>query len=74
MPRVDAPHSPADLRDRLRALEAERAAAGLEGLIGNGAYGDDLRAEIAVCRAAFVGAAVTEIASLRAGLGAPLTG
>jgi hypothetical protein len=74
MPSLDHPQSPAELQDRLRALEAERAAAALEGLIDDGPYAEDLLGEIAVCRAAFVGAAVTEIATLRGELDGPLTG
>lgn len=64
----------AELRQHLTALNAERAAAGLEGLAGNREYMDDLLDEIGAERAAYVGAAVTEIASLRAALSGPLHG
>src|SRR4051794_39676271 len=63
-----------ELRDHLFTLNAERASAALHGLDGNGRYLADLQTEIDATRHAFVGAAVTEIASLRAQLGAPLLG
>ena len=74
MTHVDQITSTGDLATHLRELEAERALAGLMGLDGNALYMDDLRDEIVTCRAAFVGAAVTEIAILRADLSAPLRG
>jgi hypothetical protein len=64
----------ADLKDYLLQLQAERALASLEGLDGNAAYVSDLDADVAAARNAFVGAAVTEIAILRAELSAPLVG
>lgn len=64
----------ADLARHLRELECERALARETALASVGAYMRDLTSEIAETRAAFVGAAVTEIASLRAALGAPLQG
>jgi hypothetical protein len=67
-------HSPAALREQLSLLERERAAAALNGLAGNGLYMADLHDELEAVRSAYVGAAVTEIASLRAALGAPLGG
>ena len=77
-PRNDAPataaRSSATLRERLGDLYAERALAGLEGLGENAAYMADLEDEIAATRASYVGAAVTEIASLRAQLFSPLRG
>lgn len=63
-----------ELHDHLLALGAERAAASLEGLDGDGPYIDDLRTEIAATRSAFVGAAVTEIATFRAQLSGPQLG
>ena len=63
-----------DARSKIAALEAERLDARDAGLHGNGAYMRDLSDEIAHWRSAYVGAAVTEIASLRAQLGAPLEG
>jgi hypothetical protein len=57
-----------ELRDHLLTLRAECAAASLAGLDDNNRYAEDLAAEIAATRHAFVGAAVTEIASFRAQL------
>jgi hypothetical protein len=62
------------LRERLRLLEAELAAAEATGLIAHPRYRSELEGELAECRAAFVGAAVTEIAVLRSSLEGPLTG
>ena len=64
----------ADTRIRLLELEAERALASIEGLADNAAYMADLAQEIAATRSAYVGAAVTEIASLRAQLSGPQLG
>ena len=66
--------SAAGLREQLQLLERERAAVTLTGLALNGVYMADLRDEIEATRAAYVGAAVTEIASLRAELDGPLFG
>ena len=55
----------ADVRRHLDELNAELAAADLEGLHGNREYMDDLADEIASERAAYIGMAVTEIAILR---------
>ena len=74
MPSVDHHTTTSDLGTRLRELEAERALAGLMGLDGNAVYMTGLRDEIAACGAAFVGAAVTDIAILSARLSAPLRG
>jgi hypothetical protein len=63
-----------DLRGRLILLEMERATASLSGLDGNGAFMSDLLEELEHVRAAYVRSAVTEIASLRAALDAPLAG
>ncbi len=62
------------LRHHLQTLNAERAAASLAGLDGNRRYLDDLDEEIAAARHAYVGAAVTEIATLRGRLGGSLLG
>ena len=62
------------IHDQLRDLEAERARSALEGLDRNAAYRADLEGEIAVTRNAYVGAAVTEIATLRAELSGPQVG
>ena len=64
----------AELRRHLAVLNAERAAADLEGLSDNREYMDDLEDEIAVERRAYVGTAVAEIASLRAAISGPLDG
>ena len=61
-------------RTRLEALRAEQVAASLTGLTGNATYMADLVAEIAAAEAMYIGAAVTEIASLRAALDGPLEG
>jgi hypothetical protein len=58
----------------LRLLEQERAQAILTGLADNALYMGDLADEFESIRVAYVGAAVTEIASLRAVLGGPLDG
>ena len=64
----------ADLGHRLEELDAERAAATLEGLIDNRIYRTELEQEYAATRSAYVGAAVTEIAILRAELSGRLEG
>ena len=63
-----------ELRTQLLALEAERAAAAEWGLASVPAYINDLDGEIEKWRAAYVGAAVTEIASLRSALSGPQVG
>jgi hypothetical protein len=63
-----------ELRTHLLTLTAERAAASLAGLDQVGLYSDDLVAEIEAARDAFVGAAVTEIATFRAQLNGPQIG
>ena len=63
-----------ELRDHLLLLGAERASASLDGLDRNSLYLADLLDEIDTTRHALVGAAVTEIACLRARLTAPQTG
>jgi hypothetical protein len=63
-----------EMHDHLKQLHAERALALIEGLEDNAAYMADLDDEIAVTRAAYVGAAVTEIASMRAELSGPQVG
>ena len=61
-------------RQQMLSLTAERLDAREAGLAGNAAYMADLEADIADCRDAYVGAAVTEIACLRARLTTPLHG
>ena len=63
-----------DLQRQLAELNAERAAASLEGLDADDGYMSALRAEIGATRASLIGAAVTEIATLRAALGGPQVG
>jgi bifunctional ADP-heptose synthase (sugar kinase/adenylyltransferase) len=58
----------ADVRDYLVQLNAERALASLEGLDRNAIYLADLDEALAEAQNAYVLAAVTEIASLRAEL------
>ena len=64
----------AGLREQLELLERERATALLAGIATNDLYRSHLLDELEAVRGAYVGAAVTEIASLRAALGAPLAG
>ncbi len=64
----------ADRRRHLEGLNAERAAADLAGLSANREYMDDLVQELDAERHAYVGAAVTEIALLRAALSGRLQG
>jgi hypothetical protein len=52
-------------RHHLERLVAERAAAFASGLHHNAVYMDDLEADLAASREAYVGLAVTEIATLR---------
>jgi hypothetical protein len=63
-----------EIQHHLHALEAERSLASLEGLASNAGYIADLLDEIEATRRAYVGAAVTEIAVLRAELSGPRFG
>lgn len=63
-----------EIRTRLDELEAEAAAAAAWGADGIPAYFDSLRREIEHYRGAYVGAAVTEIATLRGRLSGPQLG
>ena len=63
-----------EIRSRLDELEAEAAAAAAWGADAIPAYADDLRRELEHYRAAYVGAAVTEIATFRAQLAGPQLG
>jgi hypothetical protein len=63
-----------EMQNHLQDLEAERALASMEGLAEDPAYMADLHDEIEVTRHAYVAAAVTEIAVLRAELSQPLLG
>ena len=66
--------SATDLHHRLRLLALERHEAQHAGLLDCLEYRRDLEEEMAECRAAYVGAAVTEIATLRAALSGPQVG
>jgi hypothetical protein len=63
-----------EIRSHLLELQAERALASIEGLAVNSAYMADLDEEIEATTSAYVGAAVTEIATLRAELSGPQVG
>ena len=63
-----------EMQTHLQQLEAERALALIEGLGNSAAYMADLADEIAATRHAYVAAAVTEIAVLRAELSGRLLG
>jgi hypothetical protein len=63
-----------EIQIRLKELHVERLLASSEGLAANAAYMADLDDEIAEVSAAYVGAAVTEIATLRAALFGPQVG
>ena len=58
----------------LTSLTAERSAATLAGLDRNATHLRDLDDEIEATRQAFIGAAVTDIATFRAQLNGPLWG
>jgi len=60
-----------DVKRHLDLLHEERLLAIEIGLAADGAYMADLDDEIAACLAAYVGAAVTEIASMRPTLSLP---
>jgi hypothetical protein len=62
------PMTALQMQAHLRDLQTERALASIEGLSGHSAYMADLNHEIAATHSAYVGAAVTEIAMLRAQL------
>jgi hypothetical protein len=63
-----------EMQNHLQQLQAERALALIEGLGSYSPYMADLDEEIAATRTAYVGAAVTEIATLRAELSGPQVG
>ena len=63
-----------EIRAQLDRLHRERLEAEATGLTRCAAYMADLDDEIAACRAAYVGAAVTEIAIVRAELFGRLVG
>ena len=61
-------------RTHLADLREELAAAHAVGLTDHPAYQADLKEEMAIAQAAYVAAAVTEIASFRAQLSGPQVG
>ena len=63
-----------EAKSHLSELEVERALAQSTALAGVDAYVADLEEEIATWRNVYIGAAVTEIASLRAELFGPQVG
>ena len=63
-----------DVKRQLDLLHEERLLAVEIGLAADGAYMADLEDEIVAVRAAYVGTAVTEIATMRAELSGPLLG
>jgi hypothetical protein len=63
-----------EIRSHLHALAAERSAAVAWGADAIPAYFEELTREIEGYRSAYVGAAVTEIASFRAQLSGPQVG
>ena len=63
-----------DVKRHLDLLHEERLLAIEVGLAADGAYMADLDEEITACRAAYIGAAVTEIASMRGELSGALVG
>jgi hypothetical protein len=66
--------SATDARAWLHRLEAERLDAIDAGLGKNGVYMAELQHDLAASRVAYVGLAITEIATLRAQLGGPQVG
>ena len=67
-------HATHKIQIHLKGLQAERALASMEGLASDSAYIADLRDDIATATHAYVGAAVTEIATFRAQLAGPQVG
>jgi hypothetical protein len=63
-----------EIHIHLQELQVERALASLEGLQANPGYAAHLDREIVLTSHAYVGAAVTEIATLRAELSGPQVG
>jgi hypothetical protein len=63
-----------EIHIHLLELQAERALASIEGIAVDSAYMVDLDGEIEATTRAYVGAAVTEIATFRAELSGPQVG
>lgn len=72
--RTQTTDSASAMKERLHLLEMERAATALVGLDADAAFMADLIQELQATRSAYVAAAVSEIASLRAALNGPLVG
>ena len=70
----DPTHTAADIQAELRQLYFERAMAHLHGIAPDAGLMAELLADIDTYESALVGAAVTEIATLRAILNGPLDG
>jgi hypothetical protein len=66
--------SAVEVHDHLLELRVERTLAVIDGLAVDSAYIADLDGEIEATTSAYVGAAVTEIATLRAELSGPQVG
>jgi hypothetical protein len=66
--------SAVEIHTHLLELQAERALASIEGLALDSAYMADLHGEIEATTSAYVGAALTEIATFRAELFGPQVG
>jgi hypothetical protein len=66
--------SATEVHAHLLELQVERRLAAIEGLASNLGYVDSLEGEIEATTSAYVGAAVTEIATLRAELFGPQVG
>jgi hypothetical protein len=63
-----------EMKMRLKELHAEQQLASFEGFAADGPYMADLNDEITQVTHAYIGAAVTEIAVLRAELSGPQVG
>jgi hypothetical protein len=63
-----------EMKMRLKELHAEQQLASFEGFAADGSYMADLNDEITQVTHAYIGAAVTEIAVLRAELSGPHMG
>ena len=71
---IETTFSAAQLQGHLRQLYAERSLAQVSGLTSDPGYMADLLDDITAYEEAFVGVAITEIATLRAELGGVLQG
>ena len=71
---IETTFTAAQLQGHLRQLYAERSLADVSGLTSDPGYMADLIDDITAYEEAFVGVAITEIATLRAELGGVLQG